>query len=166
MINNTYVKTILILAANPTSTSRLRLDEEVREIDEGLRRAKTREEFKLEHKWAVRQRDLYRAILDCQPQIIHFSGHGAGVDGIVLEDETGQPALISADALGSMFKLFATKGVECVLFNACYIKSVCIEIIPPCSPSASRASLRFFNYSDATGFDITHLCKQKQLANT
>ncbi len=119
-MSNTYVKTILILAANPTSTSRLRLDEEVREIDEGLRRANKRAEFKLEQKWAVRQRDFYRAMLDCQPQIVHFCGHGAGEDGIVLNDEMGQPALISADALGSMFKLFATKGVDCVLLNACY----------------------------------------------
>nr|WP_246275804.1 ATP-binding protein [Brasilonema bromeliae] len=120
MNNNTRIKTILILAANPTSTSRLRLDEEVREIDEGLRRANKREEFKLEQKWAVRQRDFYRAMLDYQPQIVHFCGHGAGQDGIVLQDETGQPALISAEALGSMFKLFATKGVDCVLLNACY----------------------------------------------
>ncbi|GAA6615105.1 hypothetical protein NUACC26_008940 [Scytonema sp. NUACC26] len=35
-MSNTHVKTILILAANPTNTSRQRLDEEVREIDEGL----------------------------------------------------------------------------------------------------------------------------------
>ncbi|WP_246162569.1 CHAT domain-containing protein [Brasilonema sennae] len=120
MNNYTHVKTILILAANPTSTSRLRLDQEVREIDEGLRRANKRAEFKLEQKWAVRQRDFYRAMLDYQPQIVHFCGHGAGQDGILLQDETGQPALISGEALGSMFKLFATKGVECVLLNACY----------------------------------------------
>jgi energy-coupling factor transporter ATP-binding protein EcfA2 len=120
MNNSPRVKTILILAANPTSTSRLRLDEEVREIYEGLRRANKREQFKLEQQWAVRQRDFYRAILDYQPQIVHFSGHGAGEDGIVLEDETGQQVLVKADALASMFKLFATKGVECVLLNACY----------------------------------------------
>jgi hypothetical protein len=115
-----HVKTILILAANPTNTSRLRLDEEVREIDEGLRRANKREQFNLEQKWAVRSRDFYRAILDYQPQIVHLCGHGAGKDGIVLEDETGQAALIRADALASMFKLFVTKGVDCVLLNACY----------------------------------------------
>ncbi|MFL9458414.1 hypothetical protein AB0758_46290 [Tolypothrix bouteillei VB521301_2] len=34
--NQPSVKTILILAANPTSTSRLRLDEEVREIADGI----------------------------------------------------------------------------------------------------------------------------------
>ncbi|MUG95069.1 hypothetical protein F7734_22970 [Scytonema sp. UIC 10036] len=45
MNNDTRAKTILILAANPASTSRLRLDEEVRSIEEGLRRAKYREQF-------------------------------------------------------------------------------------------------------------------------
>ncbi|MDF5723121.1 MAG: CHAT domain-containing protein [Rhizonema sp. PD37] len=118
--NNPDIKTILILAANPEGTSRLQLDKEVREIDEGLRRASLREQFRLEQKWAVRQRDFYRAILDYQPQIVHFSGHGAGVDGIVLENEADEPAFVNADALASMFKLFATKGVECVLLNACY----------------------------------------------
>ena len=32
-------KTILVLAANPHDTDRLRLDQEIREINEGLRRA-------------------------------------------------------------------------------------------------------------------------------
>jgi|GEM_PF-1256466 len=118
--NDSDVKTILILAANPTGTSRLRLDKEVKEIDEGLRRASKREQFNLVHKWAVNQRDFYRAILDYKPQIVHFSGHGAGSNGIILEDETEQLAEVNADVLASMFKLFATKGVECVLLNACY----------------------------------------------
>ena len=120
MSNNTDVKTILLLAANPRNTNQLQLDQEVREIDEGLRRASGREHFKLEQKWAVRQRDFYRAILDTQPHIVHFCGHGAGEDGIVLEDDTGETAFMQADGLSSLFKLFATKGVECVLLNACY----------------------------------------------
>ncbi|MGF1676163.1 MAG: CHAT domain-containing protein, partial [Rivularia sp. (in: cyanobacteria)] len=118
--NNTKIKTILILAANPKNTSRLRLEEEIREIDEGLRRANKREQFKLEMKLAVRQRDFYRAILDTHPQIVHFCGHGGGEDGIVLEDETGTTAFVEADTLASQFKLFARKGVECVVLNACY----------------------------------------------
>ncbi len=120
MSNSTYVKKILILAANPISTTRLRLDEEVREIDEGLRRSNQRDKFKLEQKWAVRQRDFYRAILDHQPQIVHFCGHGAGSDGIVLEDETGVASLVTTNILKSQFELFATKGVKCVVLNACY----------------------------------------------
>ncbi|MDF5728900.1 MAG: hypothetical protein PUP92_12960 [Rhizonema sp. PD38] len=114
------MKTILLMAVNPRNTSQLRLDEEVREIAEALRRASMREQFKLEEKWAVRSQDFYRAILDTQPQIIHFCGHGAGVDGIVLEDETGQAAFLQTESLSSMFELFVTKGVECVLLNGCY----------------------------------------------
>ncbi|MEG3970153.1 WD40 repeat domain-containing protein [Microcoleus sp. T2B6] len=120
MSNNARVKTILILAANPKNTAPLRLDQEIREIDEGLRRANKRELYKLEQKWAVRSRDFYRAILDYQPNIVHFCGHGAGEDGIVLEDDTGKMALVQTNALASMFKLFAKKGVECVILNACY----------------------------------------------
>jgi energy-coupling factor transporter ATP-binding protein EcfA2 len=120
MTNNTPVKTILILAANPTNTVPLRLEQEIREIDEGLRRANKREQYKLEQKWAVRSRDFYRAILDYQPNIVHFCGHGAGSEGIVLEDDTGKMALVQTNALASMFKLFAQKGVDCVILNACY----------------------------------------------
>ncbi|MEG4087720.1 nSTAND1 domain-containing NTPase [Microcoleus sp. POL10_C6] len=120
MTNHTPVKTILILAANPTNTAPLRLEQEIREIDEGLRRANKREQYKLEQKWAVRSRDFYRAILDYQPNIVHFCGHGAGQDGIVLEDDTGKMALVQTNALASMFKLFAQKGVDCVILNACY----------------------------------------------
>ena len=120
--NNTPVKKILILAANPKNTSRLRVDEEVREIDEGLRRANKRELFQLEQKLAVRWRDFYRAILDTQPQIVHFCGHAQGEDGIALENETGNTAFVNADTLESIFKLFAQKGVECVVLNACYSK--------------------------------------------
>lgn len=46
----TGAKTILILAANPKGTSTLRLDEEVRQIDLGLQRAKKRELFNLEQR--------------------------------------------------------------------------------------------------------------------
>ncbi|MBD2606302.1 CHAT domain-containing protein, partial [Scytonema hofmannii FACHB-248] len=120
MNNKARVKTILLLAANPRDTSKLQLDVEVREIDEGLQRAKKREQFKLEQKWAVRLRDFYRAILDTKPQIVHFCGHGTVEDGIILENEMKQTVYVQADALASMFKLFATKGVECVILNACY----------------------------------------------
>ena len=58
------VKTILILAANPKATTSLRLDEEVREIDARLQRAKKREQFDIKQRWAVRIRDVSQALLD------------------------------------------------------------------------------------------------------
>ena len=44
------VRKILLLSANPTDTSKLRLDKEVREIEAGLERAKGREEFEINPK--------------------------------------------------------------------------------------------------------------------
>jgi|GEM_PF-2689922 len=117
MSDNTLIKTILILAANPKTTSRLRLDEEIREIDNGL---KNSDQFKLLQKWAVRQRDFYRAILEYKPQIVHFCGHGVGDGGIILEDDIGQQVPMDIEALSRLFKLFAVLGVECVVLNACY----------------------------------------------
>ncbi|MFL9449558.1 CHAT domain-containing protein [Tolypothrix bouteillei VB521301_2] len=117
MSNNPESTTILILFANPASTPRLRLDEEVRKIDEVFRRSNNRERFMLEIKCAVRARDLFQAILDYQPQIVHVSGHCAGEDGILLEDDWGQPTVLNTDAL---IEAFSTKGVECVVLNACF----------------------------------------------
>ncbi|WP_414624363.1 CHAT domain-containing protein [Calothrix sp. CCY 0018] len=127
--NTADIKTILVLAANPKTTSRLRLDEEVREIDAGLQRARKREafdlQFDLQVRWAVRVRDVSQALLDFKPQIVHFCGHG-GDDGLALEDETGRVQYVSTAALAELFELFSPKNnqnqknIECVILNACY----------------------------------------------
>ena len=110
---------ILVLVASPVNVLRLRLEKEVRDIKEALRRANNRDQFKVEYSGAIRPDDLRRALLDIEPQIVHFSGHGAGDDGIVVEDENGKSKLVTTEALSSLFELCADH-VECVLLNACY----------------------------------------------
>ncbi len=112
------LKKILILASNPKATPSLRLDEEVREIEEGLLRAKHRGQFEIRSKWAVRLKDLRRALLDYEPQIVHFSGHG-DKDDLLVEDERGMAVRISSKALSGLFKLFSNQ-VECVILSACH----------------------------------------------
>jgi hypothetical protein len=116
------MRKILFLAANPSQTARLDLAREVREIEDALRRSKYRDNFILEQRWAVRPKDLRRALLECQPDIIHFSGHGAGKHGLILEDDTGKEQLVSGDALAGLFGWFS-KPRECVVLNACYSSS-------------------------------------------
>ncbi|BAZ18806.1 hypothetical protein NIES4071_106910 (plasmid) [Calothrix sp. NIES-4071] len=50
-------------------------------------------------------------MLDYKPQIVHFSGHGVGDDGLILENETGNLQLVDTPALAQLFKLFSS--VEC-----------------------------------------------------
>jgi hypothetical protein len=75
--------------------------------------------FDLKQRWAVRVQDVYQSLLDFKPQVVHFSGHGAGDDGLELEDETGKVRLVDTVALARLFELFASK-IECVVLNACY----------------------------------------------
>jgi hypothetical protein len=112
------VKKILVLAANPKATPQLRLEEEVREIEEGLRRAEHRDRFEIRSKWAVRRRDLRRALLDNKPHIVHFAGHGTG-NGLMVEDEMGYAVTVSREALSGLFEMFSGK-VECVVLSSCY----------------------------------------------
>ncbi|MDJ0706752.1 MAG: AAA-like domain-containing protein [Leptolyngbyaceae cyanobacterium MO_188.B28] len=116
------VKTILILAANPKGTTPRRLDEEVREIEAGLRRAQQRDRFIVKQRWATRALDIQRAILDENPQIVHFCGHGADAEGLVLEDNAGQAKPVSSKALAGLFELLSAQ-VDCVLLNGCYSKA-------------------------------------------
>ncbi len=120
-------KTILFLAANPKNSTPLDLTHEVKEIDAGLQRSQKRSQFQLEQVWAVSPGDVQRAMLDHKPQIVHFSGHGMGENGLVLENVTGQAQLVQSRALAGLFKLFADR-VECVVLNACYSEVQAIAI--------------------------------------
>jgi len=111
--------TVLMLSANPKGTTPLRLGEELHEVKEGLRRAILRNNFTLVSEHAVRTRDVRRAMLDHKPNILHFSGHGAGAKGLVLEDEVGDGKIVSGEAIAPLFALFKD-SLQCVLLNACY----------------------------------------------
>jgi hypothetical protein len=148
--DSTPVHTILIFAANPTSTSQLRLDREVRDITEGLRLSTYRDHFALDSRWAVRSRDLHRAMLEKNPRIIHFCGHSEGRSSLA-NDRKAQPAqddgrklvaiteegvsivaegLVLEDETGqarlvdgaALSSLFKlfADRVECVILNSCF----------------------------------------------
>ncbi|MUG92632.1 CHAT domain-containing protein [Scytonema sp. UIC 10036] len=117
--NPNQPRKILLLSANPTDSSQLRLSEEMREIKEGLKRSKMRDQYSVVTAEAVRYMDIHRVLLEYEPYIIHFSGHGAQEKGLVFEDELGQTKLVSAEALAELFQLFADQ-VECVVLNTCY----------------------------------------------
>ncbi len=112
------VRKILILSANPKTTARLRLDEEARKIEEGLLRSKHRHKFELRTKWAVNLWDLRRSLLDNEPHIVHFTGHGTE-KGLMVEDELGLAVVISSKALSGLFELCSDQ-VECVILSACH----------------------------------------------
>ena len=111
--------TILFLTADPTDACRLRLGQEAREIQEKLQMSKHRERFSFSQRWSVRPADISQAMLDLQPHIVHFSGHGAQNGAICFENLIGKMQPISPDALSSLFEQFSDQ-VRVVVLNACY----------------------------------------------
>lgn len=119
---NTKVR-ILFVAANPILTTRLRLDKEVRDIKEGLRKSSAGNCFELEQIWGVRWDDLRSHLLRDTPDILHISGHGKK-EGIILEDDIGVPHLVSVKVLNNLLILFKDK-IRLLIINTEYSKGMC-----------------------------------------
>jgi hypothetical protein len=121
---------ILFLAANPQNTVRLQLDEEIKRIDDSLKRSKLRDHFQIVSQWAIDSMALRRALLDEQPDIVHFSGHGEGQAGLVLMGQDRQPKPATAVALAGLFKTpVIAQKLKCVLLNACYAEVQATAIV-------------------------------------
>jgi hypothetical protein len=110
---------ILFLGASPADVHPLRLGEEVREIEAEIQSASLGEYFDLESQWAVRPDDLMKALLNFQPHIVHFSGHGSNNEEIILEDNDGRSRPVGKKALIGLFKVLRD-NVRIIVLNSCY----------------------------------------------
>ena len=113
---------ILFVASNPTNTSNLGLDEEIREISEKVRLSDHGNLIKIVSSWATRPDDLLQAFNMHKPQIVHFSGHGTANNEILLIDKNGLSKPISTEAISALFKT-VKDNIKLVLLNACFSKT-------------------------------------------
>lgn len=112
---------ILFLAANPTGTTPLALDEECRQITEKIRAAAHRDSLELITRWAVRPEDLLQHLNEHRPHVVHFSGHGTATEEIVLLDKDKNPKTVPAPALKQLFATLKD-NIRVVVLNACFSK--------------------------------------------
>lgn len=110
---------ILFLAANPSDTDPLQLAAEMAAIKEVLRKTTYYEHFRLEHEGAVRYADLPGLLMEHQPDIVHFSGHGSSAGELQFLDENGFSHPIAVPVLTRLFTLLKD-NIRCVVLNACY----------------------------------------------
>ena len=114
---------VLLFASNPEDTQRLRLDREVREIDAKIAASEHRDAIQLIVRWAVRPDDILHALLQYLPTIVHFSGHTAGEQGLVFEDNEGAAVPVSTSALASLFSVLNEHGIRLVVLNGCFTET-------------------------------------------
>ena len=112
---------VLFLGSSPAAETRLRLDREYREIDAHLRENRSGGvSIELVGSWAVRIPDLSRELLRHQPDVVHFSGHGAP-DGLLFDTDTDSGRLAPIGPLADLFGLVSkAHPMMMVVLNACY----------------------------------------------
>lgn len=113
--NPNTLNRILFLGVN--SIGHFKLSQQVIKIKEELK-GLTKGEFQPEQRVILRSKDLRRALLEVQPNVIHFFGEDTQNQGLIVEDVAGKQQLVSTEEISNFFKLF-TNQIECVLCNAC-----------------------------------------------
>jgi len=109
---------VVFFSASPLDESRLRVDQEAREIEERVRAAAHRDWVSIRIRTASRSQDLLQVLNEEPAVVVHFSGHGAGSGGIVFEDRDGNAKPVSGQALRQLFAA-AGRMVKLVFLNAC-----------------------------------------------
>ena len=100
MIVLIFMITILFLSANPAQTNPLDLINECNIINQKIRASAGRELFKLEQRHDISIKWLIEELLNYNPKILHFSGHGSEKSALIFKNEnTGQSEEVPPSAL-------------------------------------------------------------------
>ncbi|MEA5553292.1 alpha/beta hydrolase [Anabaena cylindrica UHCC 0172] len=110
---------ILILAANPINTQKLQLEKEAELIRERLQENEIGRQYIVKDEATACIEDLSKYLLQYEPIILHFSGHGNSNGEIILNNRQDQAQVVSIETLA---ELLSTVGgrIECVVLNACF----------------------------------------------
>jgi len=123
--------TVLYLVANPDETSPLRVDAEVRRVQEAIRGSAFRDNITIQYRPAADLGSLIDGLNDHRPQVVHFSGHG--YDGGIATDtgKVGRPAIkpLSFDLLAKAISA-TDSPPEVVVLNSCKSSSARKALLP------------------------------------
>jgi hypothetical protein len=123
---------VLYLTANPDDTNVLRVDKEVKRVQEEIRGSKFRDNIEVQYRPAADFDSLFHGLNDFRPGIVHFSGHGHE-DGIAFDhgDITkSQAKIVTFDLLGKA--LAATDNPpEVIVLSACKSAGAKKAFFPP-----------------------------------
>ncbi|MBP0019406.1 MAG: CHAT domain-containing protein [Cyanobacteria bacterium SBLK] len=144
--------TVLFLAANPLTTTRLRLDEEARLIEKAIQGSELSSLFEVKQCWAAKIDELQGYLLRYSPDIVHFSGHGDSSSEIVIENDDGSPYAIPPESLAKLFSVLKD-DIKLVVLNTCYSEQQAqsivqnIECVVGMSGAVNDRSAMNFSYS-------------------
>lgn len=123
---------VLYLTANPDEKSQLRVDAEMRQVQDAVRGSKLRDNVQLHYRPAADLDSLIDGLNDHIPRIVHFSGHGSsqgiGVDHANVRRPNGK--FVTFDLLSK-----ALSAVDCppevMVLNSCNSAGARKSFLPP-----------------------------------
>lgn len=112
--------TILAFQSNLADLDKLQLDKELREISLSLAPV-SRKHFQIVNLGAVQINDISRYLMEYEPEIFHFAGHGNEKGELIFQDADGRPRPMNQEAMELIFSKLGRK-VKCVVLSACFSK--------------------------------------------
>ncbi len=166
---------VLYLTASPDRDQPLRVDAEVRKVQEAIRGSVFRDKIKIEYRPAADLNSLLDGLNDLRPQIVHFSGHGN--EGGVATD-TGKvrkpvTKMVSFDLLAKALNA-TDHPPQVVVLNSCNssfagkilvpIAKIVIAMQTSVTDVAATAFAQKFYAAIASGQSVNAAFKQGQIA--
>lgn len=109
--------TVLFIASSPEDQDGLRIDKEMREIQQKVRLADHRDALRFEYAVAAQPADLLQRLNQVKPDIVHFSGHSDAA-GLAMEDNDGLTRVLSTDELATLLSV-SSRRIRLAVFNSC-----------------------------------------------
>jgi hypothetical protein len=166
---------VLYLTANPDRAHSLRVDAEVRQVQDAIRGSAYRDNISLEYRPAADLDSLIEGLNDYRPRVVHFSGHG--YEGGIAVDSTKvgkrRVKTVSFELLAKA--LSATDAPpEIIVLNACKSAGARKAFLPPAkmivvmrdsvSDLAATAFAAKFYAAVAAGQSVKSAFKQGKVA--
>jgi hypothetical protein len=123
---------VLYLTANPDTAHSLRVDAEVRQVQDSVQRSVYRDNISLEYRPAADLKSLIHGLNDHRPRIVHFSGHG--YDGGIAVDH---PKVAKRPVKTVSFELLAKalaatdEPPDVIVLNSCKSAGARKSFLPP-----------------------------------
>ena len=124
-------KRSLILSANPLDTTRLRIDQEIRELHSIFKYSNN---YQLLLSLATKANEIDQIILESTPEILHLTVHanpaldpdGRNIADFYFEDDQGKSVPINGKRLAEFLKIFPS--IKLVFINTCFSDEVAYQL--------------------------------------
>ncbi|MEU7905044.1 effector-associated domain EAD1-containing protein [Actinoplanes sp. NPDC049118] len=157
---NDYELRVLCLSAGPIDENRLRLGAEHRAILDAT--ARSRRPVLAILQPAARTDDLINRVIDAEPHVVHFAGHGSAAGELLLEDEGGWARPVPVEALARL--LASIPKLQSVVLTSCFsgayaglLRHVSDAVVGSPRPLADQCALAFvgpFYRALGEGWDV------------